>query len=814
MPSRFAALKLRWPWRWPTDAGVAARDEADVVIDPARQRLRRRQAWSRIGFPVAGVALIVASLAGIAWYSYDANRRDALALADEVIRAQEMRITREVEGYLAPAPRALELLRGVLSDGAFLGPAQGASEAMGWQILYDNPHLALVSYAAPDGSFMMLRRESDGAIDTKTIDRRDGGRITSWTRRDRQGNTVAIENDPEDSYDPRTRVWYRGAVEAGDAVDWSRLYIFFTDQRPGITAAQALRDEGGAVRAVFGVDIALESLSAFLSRLTIGRSGRALIVDADGLVIAHPDAVRTIRRVGDSVEPVPLAELGDPAVTRAYNRFRIDGPGRRIIEWGGARYLTAASPVAAAGARGWIVLLVAPEVEFVGFVGLNNRSTLAMSAAVVLMVLLIAGILVRQGLRADRNARLVIEREESRAAQSDAFATLSANAALLDPTREDALRGLTRVVARVVVARRAGIWRRFDADDGDAVRLEDCRDREHDGHTAGIVVARADAPSLFAALDREGGAIVAEDAARDPRLAEFHARYFAPLGTRAVSIMPVYAGARWVGFLCLEDARAEGAIVFARAVAGMLAVRYAAAQRDATAQRVDPAALSPGSVAAGSGGHPIPEQVVRRRSRLPDRTALPGAGAGDDPVRAFDHVAVLTLMATDPVALVEMSPRNAGGPAILRLAAAAARIADAHGIGYLRLVGDRLVLAAGHDGASAAAAAERLALAALDLRAEAAAIFAGLGNQSGFRMGLDCGPALGAEVGMGEPGLNLWGDAVRVADRLAETGLAGAIVVAASAYALLRERFVFQARGNFYLAGSGEMPTYLLASHE
>lgn len=814
MPSRFAVLKLRWPWpwRWPTGAAVATRDEADVVIDPARQRLRRRQAWSRVGFPVAGVVLIVLSLAGIASYSYDANRRDALALADEVIRAQEMRITREVDGYLAPAPRALELLRGVLSDGAFLGSAQGASEAMGWQILYDNPHLALVSYAAPDGSFMMLRRESDGAIDTKTIDRRDGGRITTWTRRDRQGNTVAIENDPEDSYDPRTRVWYRGALEAGDGLDWSRLYIFFTDQRPGITAAQALRDEAGAVRAVFGVDIALESLSAFLSRLTIGRSGRALIVDADGLVIAHPDAARTIRRVGENVEPVPLAELGDPAVTRAYNRFRIDGPGRRIIEWGGARYLTAASPIAAAGARGWIVLLVAPEAEFVGFVGLNNRSTLAMSAAVVLMVVLIAAILVRQGLRADRNARLVIEREESRAAQSDAFATLSANAAVLDPAREDALRGLTRVVARVVVARRVGIWRRLDAGDGDAVRLEDCRDREHDGHTAGIVVARADAPSLFAALDQDDGAIVAEEAARDPRLAEFHTRCLAPLGTRAVSVMPVRAGARWVGFLCLEDTRAEGAIVFARAVAGMLAVRYAAAQRGAPVARIDPAVASTEPVAAGSDGHPNPEQVTRRRSRLPVRTAL--AGAGDGPVRAFDHVAVLTLLATDPVALLETAPDGTTGPAMLRLAAAAARIADAHGIGYVRLIGDRLVLAAGHDGTPAAAAAERLALAALDLRGAAAEIFAGLGHQAGFRMGLDCGPALGAEVGIGEPGLNLWGDAVRVADRLADTGLAGAIVVAESAYTLLRARFVFQARGNFYLAGSGEMPTFLLASHE
>jgi class 3 adenylate cyclase len=806
---RFAALKLRWPWRWPTGGGFAARDDAEIVIDPTRQRLRRRQAWTRIGLPVIGVVVIVASLAGITWYSYDANRRDALALADEVIRAQELRITREVDAYLAPAPRALELLRGVLSDGAFLGLAQGASEAMGWQILYDNPHLALVSYAAPDGSFMMLKRETDGAIDTKTIDRRDGGRTTTWTRRDRQGNTVAIEHDAEDSYDPRSRVWYRGAVEAGDSVDWSRLYIFFTDQRPGITAAQALRDEAGAIRAVFGVDIALESLSAFLSRLTIGRSGRALIVDGDGQVIAHPDSTRTIRRVGDALEPVPLAELGDPAVTRAYNRFRIDGPGRRIIEWDGARYLTAASPIAAAGARGWIVLLVVPEAEFVGFVGLNNRSTVAMSVAVVLMVVLIAAILVRQGLRADRNARLVIEREESRAAQSEAFAALSANAALLDPAREDALRALTRVVARVVVARRVGIWRRID--DGDSVRLEDCRDREHDGHTAGVVVARADAQALFAALDEDDGAILAGDAAQDPRLAAFHERCLAPLGTRAVSIMPVRAGARWVGFLCLEDARAEGATVFARAVAGMLAVRYAAARRETPAvQAHEPVAgLEAGARRVGG---PQPENVARRRTRLPDRAAVPG---GDDGrIRSFDAVAVLALIATDPVALARTTPGERGVSAIVRLASAAARIADNHEVGYLRVCGDRLFLASGYDGVPASAAAERLALAALELRAEAAAIFAGLGHQAEFRMGLDCGPVLGAEIGTDEPELNLWGDAVRVADRLAETGLAGAIVVAQTAYACLRARFVFQARGHFYLAGSGEMPTYLLASHE
>ena len=58
---------------------MAPRDVSDSVIDPtvARDRLRRR--WIRIGLPIAGVALIIAAILGIAWYAYLANKRDALA---------------------------------------------------------------------------------------------------------------------------------------------------------------------------------------------------------------------------------------------------------------------------------------------------------------------------------------------------------------------------------------------------------------------------------------------------------------------------------------------------------------------------------------------------------------------------------------------------------------------------------------------------------------------------------------------------------------------------------------------------------------
>jgi class 3 adenylate cyclase len=74
------------------------------------------------------------------------------------------------------------------------------------------------------------------------------------------------------------------------------------------------------------------------------------------------------------------------------------------------------------------------------------------------------------------------------------------------------------------------------------------------------------------------------------------------------------------------------------------------------------------------------------------------------------------------------------------------------------------------------------------------------------------GAVVGASLGEDGEAFNLWGDATRVSETMAETGIPGAAVVTEPSYRLLRERFVFRARGSFFLAGAGEMSTYLLAS--
>src|SRR4030095_13104716 len=100
---------------------------------------------------------------------------------------------------------------------------------------------------------------------------------------------------------------------------------------------------------------------------------------------------------------------GDPVLTAAFDRFRVEGQGRRIVEHEGARYISSATPLPGSG-RSWWVLIVVPEDDFIGFVASNNRTALAMSLIIVLAVVVLAGLLVRQGLRSDRSIRLMTER--------------------------------------------------------------------------------------------------------------------------------------------------------------------------------------------------------------------------------------------------------------------------------------------------------------------------------------------------------------------------------------------------------------------
>jgi len=806
-------------------------------FDIRAQRRQRRRRFLRVAGPIAIVLVMITALASIGAYLYRANRDDARALSGDLLEALDQRIATEVRAYLQPASTMIELVRDVVERDLVTEQSLVLAEPVALSILRNYPQLANFLFADPQGNFMMLKKQPDGAIDTKHIDRSGGAPHVTWVRRDPEGNVTGTELDPEDTYDPRVRPWYRGAARTGELY-WSDVYIFFTDREPGVTAALPVFEDDGELTSVFGVDIELQALSRFIGGLEIGTRGRALIVDRDGTIVAYPGRAPTTPDQDGALAPPRIDDLDDPVLARAFDRFRVEGHGSRDLEIDGVRYMSTVSRLAATPGQEWSVLIVVPENDFVGFVVKNNRTGLAMSVVVIGLASVLAALLAAQSLRADRNARLVLARQHQLDAQSRAFSELAVQVSSFEQGDDSSLAALTETVSATLGARRVSVWRLHRQ----PARLvcEDCYDRDTAGHTQGTELEREEIPELFAAL-AAGEEVFAADATNAQTARSLYRIYLHPMGCRALISMPIVQDNEAVGALWLEDeapplAAASEGLDFCRAIANLLALRHVVASEHASAPtpgRTPRQQEDAGEAAArplGPAGRDLSVSVPPAPLELPApmrNTSLSvSATAGGARARAFmarlareersgrgvraqvlEEVSVLALRMTDPLALAEAADDEAS--VLERLALELEQTGSRHGVEYLKVLGERVTCA--HGAEEGMHGTHAMADFALEVQGLLRGICTRLDRPLAFGIGIDSGPAMAAVLGRDGGVFNLWGDAVDAAARMADSAQAGGIQVTESAYQRLRDDYLFRVRGRYYMEELGEITTYVLA---
>lgn len=774
---------------------MAADEEVDINGAPARRRYQHL--WPRIGVPVGGVLLVIAAILVIALYADRANRAGVLQLSGNLLSSLQERIAQQVTDYLDPATRAAVLARDMVAQKA-ITDKRAALEAFAASALRQIPQINALYVGDPAGNFMMVQRGPAGGTDTKLIDNTPGARKVVWVHRDAAGQVTGMQSMPQDTFDPRTRGWYQGALKT-KGVFWTGVYIFFTARAPGVTAAIRFTAPNGGVR-VFGVDITLKALSRFLARLPIGRGGRAIIFDGAGRLIAAPDGDLThiLSGHGDQLVTARVDQLGDADLTGAYDRFRVEGYGQRIIRVDGRPMVSIAARLPAA-AGDWSLLIVVPEKDFTGFVAANSRRSLALSLIVVALSALLAALLVRQGLRADRTVRLLLRRGRAVARQSAAFGELARQTELFDPGHDAPVRVVTETLAAITAARRASVWRLLPG--GRLLRCEDAYEHDTGGHVSGLELARAELPQFFAAL--EGGEeISADDAANERRTAELHRVLMHPVDTRTLYVRPVMVADDTAGAIILEDAPEVGqARDFVQAVANMLAARLRRVGAVAPAETMG---VSP---AVAEDRPPI---LAGERSFTAE-LALRGLDPEVMGAEVFPAVAVMVIKLADPAAMA--MPCTVDGAILAdRVAAALQEIAEVHDIPYMKLVGHDVIAAAGCTPGDSSAIL-RVADAALAARERCLDLFEEADRPPAFRIGIDFGIAIGSQVGRQPRLFNLWGEAVRTADTMAASAAqAATIQVSEAAYQRLRQQFLFRPRGSFYVPRVGPARTFVLAS--
>ena len=780
----------------------------EISMDSRRRRIRSR--LMRVLVPVGSVIIMLAAILSITMFSYHNNRQEALALSEKLLEALDQRIATEVSTYLSPATDMVKLGADIIKHQNFNRHSYAIEEQLAIDVLKNYPQLAVFSFGDTKGNFFMHKKMSDGSIHTKVIERKAEATLVTWLRRNSNGNVVKKETFNDDSYDPRIRPWYQGAVKTRQLF-WTDVYSF-TDQKPGITASMQVIGLDGKIIGVVGLDIELEQLSTFLKNLKIGKKGRALLIDEQGRLIAYPEIAHKLKRVDKKFQQVRLDKLGDPVLTRAFNRFRIEGHGSRDLIVDDRRYLNTVSSLKAAVGRDWSVIILVPEEDFVGFVTKN----ILMTIGILSIASILAGLLILQSLRADYNALLVLERQHELEAQSRAFSELASKAALFDPANNKSLSELTRIVSETVRIRRTSVWHL----EGQQLICSDSYDCESNGHTQGTVLAQDDFPLLFEVL-LKGELIIVVDASHEPCTSELYRVYLHPLGCESLLAAPIVykgqtAGAVWFERESKSHEWASEYISFAQAIANMLALRMSTnarhPQKESVASSDIPIELKTvDEVPSSPAKHRIvPRQEMRTTSiggNVPFEKRLSALGnIGAD---IFTDATILVLRFTDPISLAMSLGESETTTAIDLMVCHLEDLATSYGIEYLKIMSDQIMCATGLDGDSDEHT-HLIAELALAIQDQCNHLFANLDARMDFRIGIDKGAVIGSQVGHIHKSYNLWGETVQTAFMMADAGVPGSIQVTESTYQCLKKIYLFKVRGTYYLQDVGEFSTYLL----
>jgi adenylate cyclase len=175
----------------------------------------------------------------------------------------------------------------------------------------------------------------------------------------------------------------------------------------------------------------------------------------------------------------------------------------------------------------------------------------------------------------------------------------------------------------------------------------------------------------------------------------------------------------------------------------------------------------------------------------------------------FDDV---TVLFADIVDFTPLSDRMAPDDVVALLDHIFSRfdaLVDGFGLEKIKTIGDAY-MAAGGLPVPRSDHAETVADLALCMRDEVARVDVGGRKGLAVRIGIDTGPVVAGVIGTRKFIYDLWGDTVNTASRMESHGVPGAVQVTDRTYALLRDRFRFEPRGEIQIKGKGRMATYIL----
>jgi adenylate cyclase len=380
-----------------------------------------RSAPLRIHLSVLIVALLFAVALPLIWLAqssgeslalHSAAERMHLLAARAVERYEEVfgdavtvvRLAATTEALAAPPPEGIDFKKDFLTealaasphvDGVFAGYPSGAFvQAVRLDSHGDSWRKALEAPAAAMWAIRVISETSPGQ------------RMSNWRFIAANGTAVGESHTIPAAYDPRTRPWYKGALQREGPVTIGP-YVMAMTKAVGLTISARHRRID---KTILGADILLEAISEFLAAEKVSPGAKAYVFDRQGKLVIHSDeaimqsiltAFGKRSEFGDST-----AESRDPLLREVRDALaKKSGDGKLLrFEHDHERYIALAEPITFSSLLDKEILVIAaPLSDFTADSDRQLHHALAISGALLLAGLgasLIASRLITRSLSA------------------------------------------------------------------------------------------------------------------------------------------------------------------------------------------------------------------------------------------------------------------------------------------------------------------------------------------------------------------------------------------------------------------------------
>ena len=191
------------------------------------------------------------------------------------------------------------------------------------------------------------------------------------------GFTIRPDSKMPEGYDPRTRPWYKDALNSSSS-SLTKPYIDAATGQMVITIGAPVK-KAGQTLGVVGADMTLQAITDSINALNFNGMGYAFLINADGEILVHPDKSLATRNLKD------IYPQDTPAITTAFSEIQANGK-TRIVSF---------TPIKGLGSANWYIGLSVDKQQ--AFAALSEFRTSAIIATVIAVVSIIAllGLLIR-----------------------------------------------------------------------------------------------------------------------------------------------------------------------------------------------------------------------------------------------------------------------------------------------------------------------------------------------------------------------------------------------------------------------------------